>query len=196
LRVLFSYCDAYAALQLHGLCYHAIFVSARFMMISISGYSPPRASADQLCHSGDAGGTGNTIDGAGGYRCAGPAGQPGGAGGRGRGWQHFHRAVLVFSFLRFTTTGLVAQAAGQRSPDAVVLAGLRPMLAALLGGLGLLLLQQPLLWLALHLLAPPAEVAGLTQDYFSARIWSAPFTLLSYAQFAWLLGWAVAPGAC
>jgi MATE family multidrug resistance protein len=135
-------------------------------------FAATHASADQLCHSGHAGGTGNTIDGAGGYRCAGPAGQPGGAGGRGRGWQHFHRAVLVFSFLRFTT-GLVAQAAGQRSPDAVVLAGLRPMLAALLGGLGLLLLQQPLLWLALHLLAPPAEVAGLTQDYFSARIWSA-----------------------
>jgi MATE family multidrug resistance protein len=65
-----------------------------------------------------------------------------------------------FSFLRFTTTGLVAQAAGQQSPDAVVLAGLRPMLAALLGGVGLLLLQQPLLWLALHLLAPPPDVAG------------------------------------
>ncbi|BBF85280.1 DNA-damage-inducible protein F [Aquitalea magnusonii] len=93
-----------------------------------------------------------------------------------------------FSFLRFTTTGLVAQAAGQHSQRGVVLAGLRPMLAALLGGLGLLLLQQPLLWLALRLLAPPPEVAALTRDYFSARIWSAPFTLLSYAQFAWLLG--------
>ena len=93
-----------------------------------------------------------------------------------------------FSFLRFTTTGLVAQAAGQQSPDAVVLAGLRPMLAALLGGVGLLLLHQPLLWLALHLLAPPPDVAVLTRDYYAARIWSAPFTLLSYAQFAWLLG--------
>lgn len=93
-----------------------------------------------------------------------------------------------FSFLRFTTTGLVAQAAGQQSQRAVVLAGLRPMLAALLGGLGLLLLQQPLSWLALHLLAPPAEVALLARDYVAARIWSAPFTLLSYAQFAWLLG--------
>ncbi|WP_168190869.1 MATE family efflux transporter [Aquitalea aquatilis] len=103
----------------------------------------------------------------------------------------FNVVYWCFSFLRFTTTGLVAQAAGGQGRDAVVLAGLRPMLAALLGGVGLLLLQQPIAWLALRLLAPPAEVAEvaeLTRQYFDARIWSAPFTLLAYAQFAWLLG--------
>ncbi|RMC99903.1 MATE family efflux transporter [Aquitalea palustris] len=100
----------------------------------------------------------------------------------------FNVVYWCFSFLRFTTTGLVAQAAGGQGREAVVLAGLRPMLAAMLGGVGLLLLQQPIAWLALRLLAPPTEVAGLARQYFDARIWSAPFTLLAYAQFAWLLG--------
>jgi len=93
-----------------------------------------------------------------------------------------------FSFLRFTTTGLVAQAVGRRDDTEVALAGLRPMLAAAAGGLGLWLLQWPLGHAALYLLAPPAEVAPLARQYFDARIWSAPFTLLGYAQFAWLMG--------
>ncbi|WP_166726970.1 MATE family efflux transporter [Crenobacter cavernae] len=93
-----------------------------------------------------------------------------------------------FSFLRFTTTGLVAQAAGSHDEDEVVLAGLRPMLAAVAGGLLLWLLQWPIGLVAMKLLSPPAEVAPLAEAYFDARIWSAPFTLLGYAQFAWLMG--------
>lgn len=159
------------------------------MMISLSGYSPPRTRqlisfAIPVMLAALATPLMGLVDTA----VLGRLGSPVALAAVAVGGSIFTVLYWCFSFLRFTTTGLVAQAAGQGSPDAVVLAGLRPMLAALLGGLGLLLLQQPLLWLALHLLAPPAEVAGLTQDYFSARIWSAPFTLLSYAQFAWLLG--------
>ena len=93
-----------------------------------------------------------------------------------------------FSFLRYTTTGLVAQAVGKGDRAEVVLAGLRPMIAAIGGGLLLWLLQWPISWVAFRLLAPPAEVLPLARRYFDARIWSAPFTLLSYAQFAWLIG--------
>jgi MATE family multidrug resistance protein len=93
-----------------------------------------------------------------------------------------------FSFLRMTTTGLVAQALGRRDEAEVVLAGLRPMLAALGGGIGLWLLQWPIAKVAFALLTPPAEVTLLAQQYFDARLWSAPFTLLGYAQQAWLLG--------
>lgn len=93
-----------------------------------------------------------------------------------------------FAFLRFTTTALVGQAIGRADEREVTLAGLRPMLAALVGGLGLWALQWPIGWLALRLLAPPIEVSALAQRYFHARIWSAPFTLLGYAQFAWLMG--------
>jgi MATE family multidrug resistance protein len=93
-----------------------------------------------------------------------------------------------FAFLRFTTTALVSQAIGRNDPPAVLLAGLRPMLAAIVGGIALWLLQWPIAWIALRLLSPPVQVLTLSHDYFNARIWSAPLTLLGYAQFAWLMG--------
>jgi len=93
-----------------------------------------------------------------------------------------------FAFLRFTTTALVAQAIGRNDPREVLLAGLRPMLAAVAGGCLLWLLQEPIGWLALRFLSPPATVLPLADRYFHARIWSAPMTLLGYAQFAWLMG--------
>jgi len=93
-----------------------------------------------------------------------------------------------FAFLRFTTTGLVAQAMGRGDPEEVILAGLRPMLAAVAGGLILWLLKWPIAWASLRLLTPPPDVLPLARQYVDARIWSAPFTLLGYAQFAWLMG--------
>jgi len=100
----------------------------------------------------------------------------------------FTMMYWCFAFLRFTTTALVSQAIGRNDRRGVLLAGLRPMLAAVVGGMALWLLQEPIGWLALKLLGPPASVLRLAHDYFNARIWSAPFTLLSYAQFAWLMG--------
>ncbi len=93
-----------------------------------------------------------------------------------------------FAFLRYTTSALVGQAVGRGNEREVLLAGLRPMIAALSGGLVLWTVQLPMGSVALHLLAPPVGVLPLAQQYFHARIWSAPFTLLSYAQFAWLMG--------
>jgi MATE family multidrug resistance protein len=100
----------------------------------------------------------------------------------------FSVVYWCFSFLRQTTTGLVAQAVGRGDREEILLAGMRPMLAAVAGGVSLWLLQWPIAWAAMHLLTPPAEVQPLSMQYFHARIWSAPFTLLSYAQFAWLMG--------
>jgi MATE family multidrug resistance protein len=93
-----------------------------------------------------------------------------------------------FAFLRFTTTAQVSQAIGRHDPPAILLAGLRPMLAAVVGGIALWLLQWPIAWIGLRLLDPPAAVLPLAHDYFNVRIWSAPLTLLGYAQFAWLMG--------
>jgi MATE family multidrug resistance protein len=93
-----------------------------------------------------------------------------------------------FSFLRYTTTAQVAQSLGRGDAREVEAAGLRPMIAALGGGILLWLLQWPVGWVALRLLSPPPDVLPLALRYFHARIWSAPFTLLGYAQFAWLIG--------
>jgi MATE family multidrug resistance protein len=93
-----------------------------------------------------------------------------------------------FSFLRYTTTAQVAQAIGRGDAHGILLAGLRPMIAALGGGVFLWLVQWPIGWLAMRVLSPPSEVLTLARQYFDARIWSAPFTLLGIAQFAWLIG--------
>lgn len=93
-----------------------------------------------------------------------------------------------FSFLRFTTTGLVAQGAGRDDEAEMVRQGLRPLAAALIGGFALVVLQGPLLWLGLSLIAPGPEVGALAGDYFSVRILGAPLTLSLYALNAWLMG--------
>lgn len=93
-----------------------------------------------------------------------------------------------FSFLRQTTTGLAAQACGAGDSDALHAHLLRPLLVALAGGLLLLLLQQPLVWLLFGLLGGTPEVQKLALAYFEVRIWAAPFALANYALFAWFLG--------
>lgn len=93
-----------------------------------------------------------------------------------------------FAFLRFTTTALVSQAAGRADEPGVLLAGLRPMFAAVAGGVLIWMLQWPIGHLALQVLSPPADVLPLARRYVDARIWSAPLTLLGYAQCAWLMG--------
>ena len=93
-----------------------------------------------------------------------------------------------FSFLRYTTTAQVAQSIGRGDETGILVAGLRPMIAAIAGGTVLWIGQWPINWLALHLLSPPSDVLPMAAQYFHARIWSAPFTLLGYAQLAWLIG--------
>ena len=93
-----------------------------------------------------------------------------------------------FSFLRFTTTGLVAQGAGREDEPEMVVQGLRPLAAALLGGAGLVVAQGPIIALGLTLIAPAPEVAAMAREYFSVRIVGAPLTLSLYALNAWLMG--------
>lgn len=94
----------------------------------------------------------------------------------------------AFGFLRMSTTGLTAQAAGggDRLEAQTVL-----QRALLLGGaLGLtILVLSPLLKLAVFqpFEASP-EVKSLARDYFDARVWGAPAVLMGYAITGWLLG--------
>ena len=100
----------------------------------------------------------------------------------------FTTIAWSFSFLRFTTTGLVSQAAGRGDEEGVVVEGLRPLTAALVGGAVLLLLREPLLALGLALVGPEPDVAAHAGDYFRLRMIGAPLTLSLYALQAWLMG--------
>jgi MATE family multidrug resistance protein len=93
-----------------------------------------------------------------------------------------------FGFLRMGTTGLTAQALG--AGDAAELANClgRALLAALVVGAGLILLQWPIRVSAFAAIHASQRVEGLARNYFDIRIWAAPATLANYALFGWFVG--------
>jgi len=103
--------------------------------------------------------------------------------------------ALIFSvifggcnFLRMGTTGLTAQSLGAGDPDQVRSWLARAGILALFVGLVLIALQGPVIWASLKIVNPSAQVAPLTDGYFSIRIWGAPFALLNFALLGWFFG--------
>ncbi len=94
----------------------------------------------------------------------------------------------TFGFMRMGTTGLAAQAWGQRNAFAQVALLLRSLLLAVGIGLLLIVFHQPLIALGLHLINPSPSVAELAAEYASIRIWSAPAVLCQYTLVGWLIG--------
>ena len=93
-----------------------------------------------------------------------------------------------FGFLRMGTTGLTAQAYGA-ADDAESAATLARAAVLAVGiAAALLLLQVPLHRLGAASLNVPPEVAPLVADYFFARIYAAPASLLLYVGLGWLFG--------
>jgi MATE family, multidrug efflux pump len=93
-----------------------------------------------------------------------------------------------FGFLRMGTTGFVAQASGA-GDSAEVRATLGRALA--LGGtigISLIILQRPIISVALRLLGGTADVEALTRAYFDLRIWGAPATLSTFALLGAFVG--------
>ena len=102
----------------------------------------------------------------------------------------FNYLLWAFGFLRMGTTGLIAQAHGREDiPDQVVNV-VRASALAVGFGLLLLILQEAILLVSLRVMAPPADVAAITTEYFRIRSWAAPFTLFGYAITGVLFGLA------
>jgi MATE family multidrug resistance protein len=100
----------------------------------------------------------------------------------------FNYVYWAFSFLRMSTTGLVAQARGAGRPEEVRTALARAGMIALATGFALVVLAAPLQGAALSLLSASAEVKLHAERYVSIRIWSAPAALLNYVLLGWLMG--------
>ena len=94
----------------------------------------------------------------------------------------------AFGFLRMGTTGLTAQAYGANHASEIRAALGRALLIAGIAGIGLLVLQLPLKWLAFELVQGSGAVEQEAHTYFGIRMWSAPFTLANYAVLGWLVG--------
>ncbi|MGF1544501.1 MAG: MATE family efflux transporter [Parvularculaceae bacterium] len=92
-------------------------------------------------------------------------------------------------FIRMSVAGLTAQADG--ADDEVEARAALARGLAIGGGLGFALfaLQWPIGWLAMKALAIDSDASRATlqgaRDYFSIRIWGAPFAIATYALFGW-----------
>ncbi len=100
----------------------------------------------------------------------------------------FNTMYWLFGFLRVSTTGFATQAHGAEDKEGMMLALIRPLLIALLVGITLIILQWSITRLFLPLLTPDQNVQSLATEYFSIRIWGAPFGLLNYVIIGWLMG--------
>ncbi len=91
-------------------------------------------------------------------------------------------------FLRMGTTGLSAQAHGRASGNALrTVLGQGLVLAAVIALL-ILLVQQPVIDLALRLMQGSAEARQQARLYFDVRIWGAPGVLAGMVLMGWSLG--------
>lgn len=93
-----------------------------------------------------------------------------------------------FGFLRMGTTGLVAQAYGAKDIQKTKVILIRVLLVALIGSVGILILQYPLIELSLWAIDATPEVEQYTRIYYKIRIFSAPATLGLFAINGWFLG--------
>ena len=100
----------------------------------------------------------------------------------------FDSIYWSFAFLRMATTGLVAQSHGAGEQDQLMHHFGRALLTALLLGSLILVLQRPLISVALALLGGSPEVHRNALVYCSIRIWSAPAALANYVILGYLLG--------
>lgn len=100
----------------------------------------------------------------------------------------FNTLYWLFGFLRIGTSGFAAQANGADDKLQGTLAFIRPLIIALVVGIGFIVFQKPIEYIALSLLHPAEDVAELASGYFGIRIWGVPFTLINYVIMGWLIG--------
>ncbi|MEP5153678.1 MATE family efflux transporter [Planktotalea sp.] len=94
----------------------------------------------------------------------------------------------LFGFLRMGTAGLTAQAEGAGRKGEVSALLSRGVIIALIAGAAIMILQIPLIWLALQTAPASAEVEGMTREYMRIRIFGAPAAIGIYAVTGWLIG--------
>ncbi|WP_075182886.1 MATE family efflux transporter DinF [Pantoea sp. 1.19] len=95
---------------------------------------------------------------------------------------------MLLLFLRMSTTGLTAQAFGAGDQPGLGRAFIQPMLLALLAGVVMVLLRQPLTELALQITGGSEAVQAQARQFMHLRWLGAPATLMNLVLLGWLLG--------
>lgn len=100
----------------------------------------------------------------------------------------FNLIYWVFGFLRMGTSGMTSQSYGKRDMTEATRLLVRSLTVAAGVGALIILLQTPLLWLMLRLIAPTEDVAPLAGRYFHICVWGAPAMLGLYGLSGWFIG--------
>ena len=93
-----------------------------------------------------------------------------------------------FGFLRMGTVGLVAQALGKNNWNEIILVFVRNLIIALLFGLIIIFLKNPILLLIEYFFKTSQETQFLINKYVTIRILSAPAELIIYVLTGLYLG--------
>jgi len=93
-----------------------------------------------------------------------------------------------FGFLRMGTVGLVSQALGGKNYNEIILIFIRNLIAAILIGLVIIFLKDPILSLIENFFKISVETNNLINKYISIRILSAPAELTLYVLTGLYLG--------
>jgi len=93
-----------------------------------------------------------------------------------------------FGFLRMGTTGLTAQEYGRRNRQGIMMMLARVQFVALVIGILILILKDPISDLSFWIIESGAEVEIYTLVYYDIRIYTAPAVLALYGLNGWFLG--------
>ena len=107
----------------------------------------------------------------------------------------FNLVYWNFGFLRMSTSGMTAQAYGASDQTAAARILRQASALGLLIALAIVVLQEPLQWVALAIIGPSDEVKVLALTYFRIVVWGAPPTLVMMGIKGWLLGMQDSRGA-
>ncbi len=94
----------------------------------------------------------------------------------------------VFGFLRMGTTGLTAEAHGAADPKRISCVFSRAVILALVAGLLIVAVRQPMSRLLLGVIGADADVTPLAARYFAICIWGAPALLVTLTINGWFIG--------
>jgi len=100
----------------------------------------------------------------------------------------FNTIYWILGFLKVSTSGFAAQAVGSRKHTDLMMSLYRPMIIALVFGLFFIIVQHQIKEVSLWLINPGEQIEKHSADYFTIRIWGAPFVLVNYALMGWLIG--------
>ena len=93
-----------------------------------------------------------------------------------------------FGFLRLSTGGLSAQAAGAGDTPELVAVLVRSLMIGGVAGLSLIALSPLIREAAFDLIGGSADIRSHGETYFNLRIWAAPAALSNYCVMGWFIG--------